>query len=363
MICKQREMSFRPSIKVQIASGFAATVAAIPLAYFLRDYSAMVFVILIRALSETIASHCVSEKKYSLGFYRNAFKEAWSFGWPLLLNGALLFVVIQGDRFLIGTASTLFPGSHYTMKDLGIYAVAAGFALIPAALIGKVAISVLVPFLSEAQFTPEEFVERYRGGLAGAGLITLSMAVAFFMFGELAITTVYGSQYAVVRGIIGWLGLAQAFRVLRMVPTAALISVGDTRGVFINNIIRTGAFVFTFLVVAYGVSLLHIAVSVAFGELIAVLACQRRVRRSTAARCNELLWFTGLTTIAAAIGFGFDSKIFSPGFSFGRVLLMTSLIGIGTAIVGWNQRLLARYVISRGVISIASFRRRILERA
>ena len=46
-----------------------------------------------------------------------------TFGWPLLVNGLLMFGIVQGDRLIIGTA--------YSVYDLGIYSVALTLAMAP----------------------------------------------------------------------------------------------------------------------------------------------------------------------------------------------------------------------------------------
>jgi O-antigen/teichoic acid export membrane protein len=75
-----------------------------------------------QAFSMALLSQMLSERDYGLGLSKPILGRIVVFGWPLLLNGVLLFATIQGDKFLVG--------SLLGVEVLGLYVVA---ALIPTA--------------------------------------------------------------------------------------------------------------------------------------------------------------------------------------------------------------------------------------
>src|SRR5579884_2568443 len=64
----QREMRFGPAARVEMTAQAAVTLAAWPLAFWLRDYSALLWLILLQATMTTAATHWVSERRYQLAW-------------------------------------------------------------------------------------------------------------------------------------------------------------------------------------------------------------------------------------------------------------------------------------------------------
>lgn len=274
----QRDLRFRPSIKVEVWSGVIATIVAIPAGYILRDYTAMLLVLIARTAGQVVMSHVVAETPYSLKGDRHSLKEIWTYGWPLILNGLLLFAVMQGDRAIIGVSHSVFGASPYTMEDLGIYAVTATIALIPGSLAAGVCNSVLVPYLAEAQQSRVDFESRYQRALAFVALPSAVVSCGFIVLGDWAIQIVYGPGYKSGGNLVGWLGLAQALRILRIVPTAALLSAAETRAVLNNNLVRALGLGGAFYAAAIAAPLYWIAVSAAGAEALALVTSSIQLR-------------------------------------------------------------------------------------
>jgi hypothetical protein len=83
-----------------------------------------------------------------------------TFGWPLLINGILLFLIMQGDRFIIGAADKLFARETYSKALLGFYS--AAFVLSAAIIegIGSILSPVMLPLLSRVQDIQDQFQKR-----------------------------------------------------------------------------------------------------------------------------------------------------------------------------------------------------------
>jgi O-antigen/teichoic acid export membrane protein len=93
----QRDMKFGPIVLVDVSSNVLMTLAAFPLALWLRDYSAMLWILIAQALCNTVGSHLVAERRYGWAWDRLYARQILAFGWPLLINGLLMFLIFQGD--------------------------------------------------------------------------------------------------------------------------------------------------------------------------------------------------------------------------------------------------------------------------
>ena len=100
-----------------------------------------------------VLSHILATRRYRWAWDWTYIKQISIFGWPLLINSFLMFFVEQGDRFIIIRG--------FSMEALGVYSVAASLSIIPCMMLIKVAHSIMLPILSSAQNSMEEFNRRY----------------------------------------------------------------------------------------------------------------------------------------------------------------------------------------------------------
>jgi O-antigen/teichoic acid export membrane protein len=275
----QRGMRFRPAVTVDVSSQVLVTVVALPLAFWLRDYTAMLWVLILQAASATIISHVVSERPYRWTWEKSYARRIASFGWPLLINGLLLFVILDGDRFIIGSAHRLFPKSSLTLADLGIYSVAFALTMAPAMLISTVSASIFLPVLSRANTLRQQFERRYSAYVQGLAVVATGIAVSFILCGGWMVTLIYGANYAPAGGFIGWLGAMWSLRVIRNGPTIAALSLGDSLNSMFSNMARTTALAGVLTAVVLVAGLKWIAIAGFVGELFATAVCVVRLSR------------------------------------------------------------------------------------
>lgn len=273
----QRDMRFRPIIIVDVTSSVLATLFAILFGLWLRDYSVMLWVLILQAFLCPLVSHLVAERPYRWAFDRRYARRLLSFGWPLLVNGLLLCVTNQGDRFVIGSAQRLFPGSSYDLTALGIYSVAFSLAAAPTWVIGGVGTSLFLPGLSHAQRSREEFERRYVAFARTVCVLAALSSIPVIVGGPWLVLFFYGPDYAVAGTFIGWLAATWALRIIRMAPTLAALAKGDTINALISNVVRSVAFVGVLLVIAFGQPLTWVAACGFFGEVLATVVSLTRL--------------------------------------------------------------------------------------
>ena len=275
----QREMNFGPQIASDIGSNLLVTLLALPLGLWLRDYSLMLWLLIAQVASFMILSHLMAKRRYAWAWHADYVKRIVAFGWPLLINGLLMYVIFQGDRFIIGASKRLFAHSTYTLTDLGIYSVAFGLTMAPTMLVANVSTQLFLPLLSRAQEMKEQFERRYAGCSELMSLVAAAIAIPFILAGGWAVTLVYGAKYAAAAGFIGWLGAMWALRILRVAPTLAAMARGDTRNSMVSNMARTIALAGILFVAATGRPLVWVAICGFVGELLALTVCLWRLQR------------------------------------------------------------------------------------
>src|SRR5581483_3763845 len=138
----------------------------------------------------------MAERRYAWAWHKEYIKRIVNFGWPLLINGLLMYVIFQGDRFIIGASRRLFSHSSYTLADLGVYSVAFGLSMAPTMLVANVSTQLFLPLLSRAQEMKEQFERRYTGCLELVSLVAAVFAVPFILLGGWVVILVYGTKYA-----------------------------------------------------------------------------------------------------------------------------------------------------------------------
>lgn len=267
----QREMRFGPAIAIDIAGSILSLVATVFLAWWLRDYSVIVWVLLIQVITTVLGSHVMAIRRYGWTWSPAYTKQILSFGWPLMVNGLLLYITFQGDQLVIGAAQRLFPQSTLTLVDLAVYSVAFSITMAPTTLIANISTSMLLPLLSRVQGFHDQFVRRYMNSVKLLAVVAVLISIFFILAGGPLVRMIYGDKYAAAGEFIGWLAAMQSLRVIRVAPTIASIAQGNTVAIMLTNIIRASALLMVVMVVATNMGLFWVAASGFTGEALAMV--------------------------------------------------------------------------------------------
>jgi O-antigen/teichoic acid export membrane protein len=274
----QRHLRFGPAIAVDVTASIVVTLIAAPLALWFRNYAAMLWILVAQVVVSVIVTHIAAERPYRWKYDRLYLKRVMSFGWPLLINGVLLYLIFEGDRLTIGAGNRLFHVNTYSLTDLGVYSVAFAITMGPAMLIGNVSGALFLPVLSSVQNVREQFHKRYYICSQIVSLVASMIAVPFIISGGWVVTLIYGKKYEGAAAFIGWLACMWALRTVRQSPTIASMALGDTKNAMYSNIARAATFGAVLVVAATGHSLSWIAACGFFGELIALAVCVTRLQ-------------------------------------------------------------------------------------
>lgn len=97
-----REMNFVPSAAVEVIPQLLVMLAAWPLAAWLKDYRAMLVLLIAKGGLSCLITHMWAKRRYHWAAVRQHLKVIVDFGWPLLINAFLMFGIFQGDRLSRG---------------------------------------------------------------------------------------------------------------------------------------------------------------------------------------------------------------------------------------------------------------------
>lgn len=324
--CQQRDMRFGGSVLLDIVPQLLTTLAAAPLALWLGDYRVMLFVVLAQVTMLTLVSHLVAERPYRWAWDRAIIGRMLRFGWPLLINGLLMFAIFQGDKAIIGAA--------FTMDELGWYAVAFALALVPCMVVVKVLYSFFMPLLAAVQSDAARFQQRATLCTQASMLFGAFIGVGFLLAGPAMLLLVYGERYAPGTTVIGVLGVMQGLRIAKAGPAIVAMSRAETTNPLIANIVRCSGPIMAIGAVLLGYGILAIALCGMIGEFVATLAAVGLLRRRLSLRIAPMLWCFAATLITIAFAAVLASNVFEgdrpwievpvgTGITFGSIGLLT----------------------------------------
>jgi len=231
----QRKMNFMPLMWVEAIPLLVSLVLSWPLTIWLGDYSVMIWLLLLQVSLFVLLTHLLAERKFKLQWDSNVIKKIYLFGWPLLVNGILMFAILQGDKAIVG--------SMFTMETLGWYSVAFSLTLAPTMLLMKVSYSLLLPVLSKCRSDREMFKQQSETILHVCVLMGALLGFFFVLFGYDLLVFLFGEKYSQAVNIVAWLGLMQGIRLAKAGPMIVALASSDTKNPMISNSVRGLAFI------------------------------------------------------------------------------------------------------------------------
>lgn len=307
----QRKMQYRTAVLVELIPQAVITLAAFPMAVWLGDYSTVLWLVLMQAAIGLLVSHLFSQRPYQLNWDREYGSRLLAFGWPLLINGLLIFGALQGDRLIIGT--------FYTMAELGVYSVTFSLILTLAMVLTKLSTSLLLPLFADTQDCKIKLRERYLITVQALALIGGVVVLPFITAGGHLIVLFYGKQYLSAVAFAPWLGALLVARIFRLIPTVASLAYGDTKNSMFANIFRLVGVIAAILVAWQNLSLSAIIMCGVGGEILAILSTAFRLQKLQKIKIADSLYaplvvsvvllLAGVTNFFSIFGVGLYSDL------------------------------------------------------
>lgn len=293
----ERELRYGPSVIVEVIPQVFITLAAWPVAEWLGDYRAVLVLLLTKTLLSCVASHWLAERPYVWLVQREQMVSMVRFGWPLVVNGFIMFGVFHGEQFLVA--------AFYTMADLATYAAASTLCLATAQLLGRIFNAVVLPLLAKAQDDADVFRLRYRQVVSAMALVSAVSGVGLLVGAEALMRLLYGEKYAGAGILLACLAAASAVRIVRTATSLAALAKGDSQNEMWSNGSRLVG-----LLPALGLALQQqpvwlVALTGLLGEAVACAVAIFRLRRRDniplVASLVPLGWVVASISVAAAV--------------------------------------------------------------
>jgi len=258
---RQRELDYLPLVLTDIVPQFLITMAAWPLALWLHDFRVIVWLMIAKAVVSTAMTFVFARRPYRWAWERAPLRCMLLFGWPLLLNGLVMFGCQQADQILVGAA--------FSLNVLASYALAFSLVSIPWFIFGQVGSALMLPILSRAQDDPERLRRQYRVCVQAAAAAGVMFTVPPIMVGEQLVKLLYGGKYQGTGVFVALLGAAFAVRFLRFVPAVVAMAKADTMNQLYSNLWRGASLPLALGVVAVGGTPVQIAACALVAEMLA----------------------------------------------------------------------------------------------
>lgn len=346
-----RRMEFTKSTLHSMVNGLLTVVLTVAVAWWTRNYWALVWGQVIGAFMGMALSYGFSSYRPRLNFDVAHMKRAFSFGKHIFVIGMATFVLTVMDNVIVGRVMGA--------TALGVYAVAYAFCNLPRAFINSVFNTILFPMFSsvnrEGEARVNAILER---ALTMACVVLLATITPLVAFTPAVIRVMFGTEWAAAVGPMRILLLAGIFVSLLILLSTFLIGINqpgvESRAKILDAVV--------FLIVIYPFTLWQGVIGAALGScltsLVSLLYRWRVIRPVAPLACRRLPWLIGSALLcfgvisgasilaSSLIASGFDPSAVHPV----RTLLSQPLPSLGVA---WLQLVLGLPLL--GALSLGCF--------
>ncbi len=290
---QQRKLQFKASNWMELAGQVAALFAAVIGAMWLQDYRAMVLALIAQCSTSVAASHLLSSHRFALRLDKRVLGSIAKFGIPLVLNGVLLAITINGDRMVMATSRSI-SSQGIPLAEFAAYSI--GYALLFTVVMGalRVATNMMLPALANVREKPRELQHMtilFAQSLSG---FACCLTIVFGFGGQQLIVALYGADYYLEQGLLVLLVVSLSLRALRSLPTAIAMSHGNTWNTLFANCFRSLALPLSVGALILGFGMRGIVLANLLAELVALGVSILLVVRSRFSKANILAYYLSL---------------------------------------------------------------------
>lgn len=224
-----RQMRFGPLLLTGTLPSAAALAMTWPLAAWFGDWQVMLWSLLAQAVLGVVISQILAERPYRLAFDPTIMANSLHFGWPLLINAGLMFLVFQGDKLIVGRV--------LGMETLAVFSMGVTLTVTPTLVLAKSAQNLFLPRLS--RLAPGDgFSRTALQTLQVVSLSSLLFVLLVLLLGGPVLTLLLGQKYASLAPLLAWFALGQGLRVMKAGPAIVALARGQTANAMAANWLR-----------------------------------------------------------------------------------------------------------------------------
>ncbi|MBC7141702.1 MAG: oligosaccharide flippase family protein [Rhodobacteraceae bacterium] len=286
----KRHLNFTPWIVTQAVPPLISVLSVWPLALYFSDYRIMLVALFVQAGAMVILSHVMAERRYGLTFDFALIRRATVFGWPLLLNGVLLFGVFNGERLIVGR--------ELGMSQLAVFSMSITLTLTPTLVLAGATQALFLPQLSASRDRDESFrwlgVAATEAGLAIGVLLILGVV----LLGGPVIHLLLGPKYAAILEILVPMAVVQAVRVAKTGGSTVALSKERSGNAAAANLFRVLSLPISWYAVTHTGTVMTVIFIAITAEALGYLLSLRLAARRTGILLGPLVLPSTLTAMA-----------------------------------------------------------------
>lgn len=318
-----RKMYFAPMIITKALPAAISLAAVWPLTVYLGDWQVMLWAILIQATTTTLMSHFVAERKYVIAFDLAIMRQSLSFGWPLLINSGLMFLVFQGDKLIVGRV--------LGMEALAIFSIGLTLTLTPTLVFGSSAQNLFLPRLSALAHRENEQISRNRHAAASfkvhllfGNLLVLGTAT----FGTLIVMVALGTKYLPVTDLLVPMAIMQGLRIFKGGPSTIALAFGQTTNPMIANLFRVALLPVGYAVAVWSGEMFSIIFVAIIGEFVGFLVAVGLMRKLPISFSRTLWCAIGTSFMFQGTALAWATGLLLPSSVATASLIVTFVISL-----------------------------------
>jgi len=245
-----RQMRFGPMLWAHLIPALVSVLLVWPLVLWFGDWRVMLWSILAQAALALAAGHLLAERRYQLAWDPAIIAGLLRYGWPLLINSALMFAVFQGDKMIVGRL--------LGMEALGLFAMGVTLTLTPTLVLAKTSQNLFLPRVSQTMRQAEQDLRLMRFTMEATMLYGVSVMVFFILFGDLVIRLLLTEAYAPLGQIIGPLAILFGLRIFKSGLSTISLASARTLSNLMANLPRIASLGIAYWVLLQGGTLMQV---------------------------------------------------------------------------------------------------------
>lgn len=278
----RRQMRFMPSVMVDVMPALLSLLLVFPLVYVYDDYRLMLWALMAQAGIGLITSHLVAERKFQLTFEREIIKRSVVFGWPLFINGALLFIMMNGERMVVGR--------ELGMASLAMFSMGFTLTLTPTLVVARSTQAFFLPQLSAVQDVQDKFRSLSYATMQVSLLNGMALILAIILIGEPFVEIVLGDKFAPLVPLMIWFGILHGVRVFKSGCAVVALARAKTENAMIANSFRVLSLPLSYYVAVTSGDLKLVIWIATLGELLGYIAALLLVRYRVGLELDGMMW-------------------------------------------------------------------------
>ena len=259
---KSRQLNYLPILLTSALPPLISVLLLPGMVMLLPDYRVMLCAMVVQSTAWVILSHLVAERPYRMALDRAIIRGSLRFGWPLLTNGLLMFLIFNGERMIVGR--------ELGMTALALFGMAFSLVLSPTLVLAKSAMSFFLPQLSASK-EPSAFRHMSMTVFEVHFLLGSLLVLCVALLGGPFIHFALGERYADAIPLLTWVAIMQAVRLMKGGSSAVALSRAYTGNAMAANLVRVALLPVAWVVAVSGGDLRAVIWIGIAGELVGLV--------------------------------------------------------------------------------------------